>query len=292
MRATAILLAATLLALPAAAGERSPDGGYLLVDPVLPGVAEGVIVPVTTHVTLSGDVLSFTFLTSDRSAGVEALTVRFTEAGGALAVAAHEIAGGAEGVIDRADLDRAHILLPMLAFLDGAGVAWEAQGFTLTQGATRGRFVAASAEFAREALALTAAHGVSLARLGTCTLRQLAEINLRAGRSPAEEEVLAAARTLGRLALMRGDAARREGADLLGAVIGDLVRSQGATLDGVLAARAGAPGFAAAHAAAIAGHEADIVAAAVHLARAARVLGPLDGEAQAARLCASVLLPD
>lgn len=329
MKPVAILLAASLAISPtpgsAQTGERAPDGGYLLVDTVLDGIEAGHIVPVFTHVALEGDEMRFTFLSYyiPSSAdceqfgkchdAVQALTLRFEERDGILHVISHEILEAPDATIDRPDVDMPHIILPMRAFVDVARVHWQPHGFTLIHGDQRGRrssiegrFVAASLDFSRAAVAFSGIFELSLREVGDCILQQITTMNLRAERSPAEEELLATARVTERVRRLNAEAAYyeygstpdprdpeevrdlRDRASILHIALVPIRPPEELTaqLEELVSSM---PGFAEIYADVIAGHEDEIIAARRYTTRANAVLRDVPYEEQAARVCTSIL---
>ncbi len=218
-RRTAACLAVCGLALSAAPAraQMPADGGYFLVDTVLDGVAAGFTVPIFTHVEVAGGRMEVTFITyfggdvfvcsqyGKCSQAVTALGLDFTVSGGEVDVTGREIRTGVEeGLsIDRPDVDLPYIISPMAEFIDGAAIDPIPEGFTLTRTGRRGaktaRFMRATLEEAKDAIAFAAIFEQSLVELDHCVVRQVTALRHKADRTPSEEEVLGAARYVGLL---------------------------------------------------------------------------------------------
>ncbi len=209
---TPFVAAAFALSIAPANADLPANGSYFLVDFVLEGVISGEIAPVFTHVEVIDGHMDVTFLTwggadflsctelGKCAQAVQALDLDFTVEGGKIAVTGQEAHTGV-GVgytIWHSEPDESLIITPTADFIAGATVEPIPEGFSLTNAGTGGplsaRFMRASLDEAKEAIALAGLFELPFAKLDHCIVRQITALRHSADRSAAEEEILGAAR--------------------------------------------------------------------------------------------------
>jgi hypothetical protein len=202
---------------PAVQARDLPQGGFMLVDTPLSGIAEGEIVPVFLHVEITATRLDWTFITGfmpfDQSCemyqkcqqSVQTLSHEVDwQADGTLAILKTERRRGAELTIDRPAEDEIFVYEALSLFLDGAVLDLDASGGLLRrepqegkqEGETVVRLLPATLDHGLAALAFARAFELPLALLDHCVIRQVVGFAAMAEPDPLTQEVLLAARFL------------------------------------------------------------------------------------------------
>lgn len=198
LRLIAIAICA-LFAGAAAATERLPEGGYVLVHQFQRAEPEGLTISTVTQMQVTGDRLDFFFITyfdpdfqtceasgkCDRA--VNALSARYgISADGKMSLSDIERHDGPRMIIDRRELDHLTIA-PVTRLLDGAKATWgdgeirfHAANGKPPLGAIRPdmRFLASTLEETEAAMDFERMYEQSATRMNRCVLRRVAETRI------------------------------------------------------------------------------------------------------------------
>jgi len=193
-----------------------PEGDFLLTGPVLPGIQEGYIVPITVHASIRDNRIHWSLMTSYGADAMgcethgkcdrinQSLVHHVTLADdGTLSLDKIDRERGKHLTVDRPDEDETYVFGALNMLIDGAKLTLTEQGGTLHSRAGR-RATARkitlhplSLEQTQQALAFILSFEVSLAQMNHCAIRQFAEIAAKPNPDPIESEILAAARFYG-----------------------------------------------------------------------------------------------
>ncbi len=190
-----------------------PQGGFMLVDTPLNGIAEGYIVPVFLHVEIAGNRMDWTFTTSfvpfDQSCkmyqkcqqSVQTLSHEVDwQADGSLAILDTVRRTGPGLAVDRPTEDETYVYNALNLFLKGAVLDLDASGGTITRDIRRGkqvvRVMPATLDQSLSALAFAKAFELSLWQMNHCVIRQVLAFEAMQDPDPLAQDVLLAARYL------------------------------------------------------------------------------------------------
>lgn len=206
-----------------AAAKDLPKAEYVLLGEVLPGIQDGIIVPVFVHLQTDKDQMNWNFITvfvpdklmcddfGNCNQVEPALShkVRWKEDGD-LQVLSTDRRTGHGKVIDRAEIDASQIINPIDSLVQNGTLTLGDQGgtFKLLRRGKSPKVVdlqPVSLEDLLAAISLVKGFNLSFADLNQCAVRQVVAIMGKADRSEAEQQVVDAARFLGRYDRLDGE---------------------------------------------------------------------------------------